>query len=257
MKTKESLLQNFREVLVDLKEFLNYQKNIGNKGFHLSSLGTDKATLYQTIGMDSSDTRACEERLTTLKAIRNQLTTCERCKLHFERRNIVMGQGNENAKLFFVGEAPGRDEDIKGEPFVGKAGQLLTRIINAINLTREDVYISNIIKCRPPGNRNPEPDEIAACKPFLVKQIQAIKPEIICTLGTFATQTLLEEDKKISELRGRFHHYDGIKLLPTYHPAFLLRNPNFKRHVWEDMQMIQKEYLLLTSNSNNMYTHDF
>jgi DNA polymerase len=248
MKTKESLLQDFREILVDLKEFLNYQKNIGMEGFHFSSGVIDKATLYQTIEMDGSDTRACEERLTTLKAIRNQLTGCKRCKLHLERRNIVVGEGKENAKLFFVGEAPGRDEDIKGEPFVGKAGQLLTRIINAINLAREDVYISNIIKCRPPGNRNPEPDEIAACKPFLIEQIQVIKPEVICTLGTCATQTLLGTDEKISELRGRLHHYDGIKLIPTYHPAFLLRNPNFRRHVWEDMQMIQKEYLLLTSN---------
>ncbi|MDY6855362.1 MAG: uracil-DNA glycosylase [Thermodesulfobacteriota bacterium] len=256
MQNKETLVQDFREVLTDLKEFLYYQKDIGNKGFYLSSFKRDNANLYETIKKDGPDTSICEERGKTLQAIRKKLTDCKRCKLHFKRRNIVIGEGNEKAKLFFVGEAPGRDEDIKGKPFVGKAGQLLTRIINAIDLSREDVFISNIIKCRPPGNRNPEPDEIAACKPFLIKQIQVIKPHIICALGTFAAQTLLGTDEKISELRGRFHHYNGIKLIPTYHPAFLLRNKDFKRHVWKDMQMVQKEYALLTSHSNTKYTDD-
>ena len=144
-----------------------------------------------------------------------------------------------------MGEAPGRDEDLQGEPFVGQAGQLLTKIIQAIQLRREEVYIANIIKCRPPENRNPEPDEIAACEPFLIKQLQVIRPRLICALGAFAAQTLLKTEEKISSLRGRFHEYQGIPLMPTYHPAFLLRNPNRKREVWEDMKKIKREYAKL------------
>ena len=141
-----------------------------------------------------------------------------------------------------MGEGPGEDEDRQGEPFVGRAGQLLTRIIQSINLTREEVYIANIIKCRPPGNRNPEPDEIKACEPFLGKQLEAIRPRIICALGTFAAQTLLETDEKISRLRGRFFPYRNARLIATFHPSFLLRNPERKREVWEDMKLIREEY---------------
>jgi DNA polymerase len=146
------------------------------------------------------------------------------------------------AKLVFVGEGPGFDEDQKGEPFVGAAGQLLTKIVAAINLSREQVYICNIIKCRPPGNRNPESDEIESCLPFLERQIAAIQPDFICALGKFAAQTLLKSDVPISRLRGRFYDHNGIKVLPTYHPAYLLRNPEKKREVWQDMQMLMKEY---------------
>jgi DNA polymerase len=149
--------------------------------------------------------------------------------------------------LIFVGEAPGREEDLQGEPFVGQAGQLLTKIIQAIQLRREEVYIANIIKCRPPENRNPEPDEISACEPFLIKQLQVIRPRLICALGAFAAQSLLKTEEKISSLRGRFHEYQGIPLMPTYHPAFLLRNPNRKREVWEDMKKIKREYAKLGS----------
>jgi DNA polymerase len=141
-----------------------------------------------------------------------------------------------------VGEGPGGEEDIQGKPFVGRAGQLLTRIINSINLTREEVYIANIIKCRPPQNRNPEPDEIKACEPFLIKQLDVIQPKIICALGTFAAQTLLATDEKISRLRGRFIDYRNSKFMATFHPAYLLRNPQKKREVWEDMKMIRQEY---------------
>jgi DNA polymerase len=141
-----------------------------------------------------------------------------------------------------VGEAPGADEDEQGEPFVGRAGQLLTRIIEAMKLTREQVYICNIIKCRPPGNRNPEPDETASCEPFLIGQLQAIKPKLICALGNFATQILLRTKEPISKLRGRFHSYQGIPVLPTFHPAYLLRNPYEKKTVWEDMKLLQREY---------------
>jgi uracil-DNA glycosylase family 4 len=178
----------------------------------------------------------------TLEEVREELGDCRRCKLHSTRTNIVFGTGNPRARLVFVGEGPGRDEDLQGKPFVGLAGQLLTKIIQAIQLTREEVYIANIIKCRPPGNRNPEPDEIRTCEPFLIKQLEAIRPKLICALGTFAAQTLLKTEEKISLLRGRFHQYQGISLMPTYHPAFLLRNSNFKRDVWEDMKKIKKEY---------------
>ena len=177
-----------------------------------------------------------------LQNIRQELGECTRCKLHRQRTHIVFGTGNPEARLVFVGEGPGEDEDRQGEPFVGRAGQLLTRIINSINLTREEVYIANIIKCRPPGNRNPEPDEIKACEPFLIKQLEAIQPKIICALGTFAAQTLLETDEKISRLRGRFFPYRNARLIATFHPAFLLRNSERKRDVWEDMKMIREEY---------------
>jgi len=141
----------------------------------------------------------------------------------------------------FAGEAPGRDEDLQGEPFVGRAGQLLTRIIEAIGMKRQDVYIANVIKCRPPNNRNPEEDEIARCEPYLIRQIALVKPRLIVALGTFAAQTLLKTKLPISQLRGRFHIYQGVQLMPTFHPAFLLRNPERKRAVWEDMQMVQRE----------------
>jgi DNA polymerase len=177
-----------------------------------------------------------------LKQVRKNLGDCTRCKLHPHRKNIVFGTGNPEAKLVFIGEGPGGDEDIQGKPFVGRAGQLLTKIINSINLTREEVYIANIIKCRPPQNRNPEPDEIKACEPFLIQQLEVIQPKIICALGTFAAQTLLETDERISRLRGRFISYRGSKLIATFHPAYLLRNPHKKRDVWEDMKMIRKEY---------------
>jgi DNA polymerase len=150
----------------------------------------------------------------------------------------VFGEGNERASLMFIGEGPGYDEDVQGRPFVGKAGQLLTRILQSINLSREEVYIANIIKCRPPQNRNPEPDEIQSCNPFLMKQITVIQPQIICALGTFSAQTLLKTDTKITALRGRLFDLEGIKIIPTYHPAFLLRNPERKREVWEDMKKI-------------------
>lgn len=178
----------------------------------------------------------------TLENVRADLGDCERCQLASGRKNIVFGEGNPRAKLVFVGEGPGYEEDQQGLPFVGPAGQLLTRIIEAIKLNRNQVYICNVIKCRPPGNRNPQPDEINTCFPFLERQIAAIKPDFIVALGTFAAQTLLGTPTPISRLRGRFHDYQGIKVLPTYHPAYLLRNPDKKRDVWEDMKMLIKEY---------------
>lgn len=177
----------------------------------------------------------------TLQEIRDEIGDCRRCKLCSTRKNIVFGTGSPTAQLMFVGEAPGADEDAQGQPFVGRAGQLLTKMIQAMGLSREAVYIANIIKCRPPENRNPQPDEIAACSPFLLKQIESIRPRIICALGTFSAQTLLETQQKISALRGKFHDYHGVKVLPTFHPAYLLRNPNEKKSVWEDLKKIMEE----------------
>ena len=176
----------------------------------------------------------------SLAGVREELGDCTRCPLHRTRRNLVFGEGSPGAKLVFVGEAPGEEEDKQGRPFVGRAGQLLTKIISAMGLAREDVYICNILKCRPPGNRNPKEDEIATCEPFLVKQLEAINPEIICALGTFAAKTLLRTEAPISSIRGKFHDYHGRKLMPTYHPAYLLRNPDAKKLVWEDVQKIMK-----------------
>ena len=178
----------------------------------------------------------------TLDIVREDLGDCHRCRLAKGRRNIVFGTGSSAAALVFVGEGPGYEEDRQGEPFVGAAGKLLTKIIEAINLTRPQVYICNIVKCRPPKNRNPEPDEIKACLPFLERQLKAIKPKSICALGSVAARTLLETSDPISRLRGRFHVYKGIRLMPTYHPAFLLRNPEKKRDVWEDMKILMAEF---------------
>ena len=176
----------------------------------------------------------------TLQQLRDNIGDCRRCELSQGRSHIVFGVGNPDADLVFVGEAPGRDEDIKGEPFVGKAGQLLTRIISAMGLTRDDVYICNVIKCRPPDNRDPLLAEIEMCEPFLKEQLRIIKPRAICALGSFASQTLLKSEMKISRLRGQFHDYYGIPLMPTYHPSYLLRNENAKRDVWEDIKMVME-----------------
>jgi uracil-DNA glycosylase len=177
-----------------------------------------------------------------LQVVRDELGDCQRCKLAPKRTNLVWGVGNPEAALVFVGEAPGADEDRTGEPFVGAAGQLLTKMIEAMGLTRQDVYICNILKCRPPGNRNPEPDEILQCEPFLKKQLAAIRPRMIVALGKFAAQCLLRSDAPISRLRGSWREYEGIPLMPTYHPAFLLRTPSAKRDVWNDLQQVMSRF---------------
>jgi DNA polymerase len=218
-----------------LRIYLEEEKSSGFEGWPLPPQKENKS-------LPASPSKPKPVQAVTLADVRAELGDCSRCKLHSKRTHIVFGTGNPKAKLVFVGEGPGRDEDLQGEPFVGQAGKLLTRIIEAIQLTREEVYIANIIKCRPPENRNPEPDEIASCEPFLIKQLEVIQPKLICALGTFAAQTLLKSTEKISALRGRFHSYQGILLMPTYHPAFLLRNPNFKRDVWEDVKKIKAEY---------------
>jgi len=228
----DSFTRRLAEIAEDFKGYLQYMKGLGYAGVPLSE------NSRRILDTQYTATKPPE----TLEMIRGDLGACQKCRLHKARKHIVFGAGNPRAKLVFVGEAPGYEEDVKGQPFVGKAGQLLTRILRAIELTREDVYICNIIKCHPPGNRNPEPDEIAACIPYLRRQLKVIGPGLICALGAFAAQTLLVTDTPISKLRGRFHLYENIPLLPTYHPAYLLRNPGRKRDVWEDMQKLQEAY---------------
>jgi uracil-DNA glycosylase len=176
----------------------------------------------------------------TLDEVRRELGDCKRCKLCTGRTQIVFGTGNPRAELVFVGEGPGADEDAQGIPFVGKAGELLTKMIEAMKYSRDDVYICNVVKCRPPGNRNPEPDEISACEPFLKAQLAAIRPKVIVALGKFAAQTLLHDDTVISRMRGQWRSYEGIPLMPTFHPAYLLRTPGDKKLVWADLQEVMK-----------------
>jgi uracil-DNA glycosylase len=176
----------------------------------------------------------------TLDQIRRELGDCRRCKLCSGRKNIVFGSGNPRAELVFVGEGPGADEDVQGVPFVGAAGQLLTKMIEAMGYNRDQVYICNVVKCRPPNNRNPEPDEVAACEPFLRAQLQAVRPKAIVALGKFAAQTLLRDSTPITRMRGQWREYEGIKLMPTFHPAYLLRQPAEKKKAWEDLQQVMK-----------------
>ena len=220
-----------------LAEHLRFAKELGVAG-----VSRDPAWRKKDMGSlpceDDSSKKTPE--VFSLTEIRADIGDCTRCKLHrLGRRQIVFGVGNPDADLMFVGEAPGRDEDEQGIPFVGRAGQLLTKIIEAIGLQREDVYIANVIKCRPPENRNPEQDEVDTCEPFLFQQIDTIKPKVIVALGTFAARALLRTLDPISRLRGRVYGYRGATLVPTFHPAYLLRNPSSKREVWEDMKLVK------------------
>jgi len=215
----------------------NLQQSLINHLEFYSELGVT----HLQIEKKSADSRIENQLNTTVNLVnvQKELGDCTRCKLHTTRKNIVFGVGNSDANLMFVGEAPGHDEDVQGEPFVGRAGQLLTKIIQAIEFEREDVYIANILKCRPPNNRNPEPDEIEVCEPFLFKQIEAIKPRILVALGKYAAQTLLQTKEPISRIRGRYFDYRGLLLMPTFHPSYLLRSPSAKRFVWADMQKVR------------------
>ncbi|MDP8218513.1 MAG: uracil-DNA glycosylase [Candidatus Theseobacter exili] len=181
----------------------------------------------------------------TLERLREEVNNCNKCILSETRTNVVFGEGNNSPDVVFIGEAPGRDEDSQGKPFVGRAGQLLTKIIQAMGFNREDVYIANILKCRPPDNRNPLPNEIKLCEPYLIHQLEILRPRVIIALGTFAAQTLLKTEEPIGKLRGKMHFYHQIPLMPTYHPAFLLRSPGKKRDVWQDI----KQVMVLLSSS--------
>ncbi len=178
---------------------------------------------------------------TDLGGLRSEIGDCKRCRLSAARTQLVFGSGNPDARIVFVGEGPGRDEDRQGLPFVGRAGELLTDIIQkGMKIDRSEVYICNVVKCRPPDNRNPEPEEVDACSPFLIRQIELVQPEVIVALGKFAAQTLLQTTTPITRLRGRWHEYRGVPLMPTFHPAHLLRNPAFKREVWEDIKQVMQ-----------------
>jgi uracil-DNA glycosylase family 4 len=193
------------------------------------------------VGVPRAASRVSEDGLSDLQGLRDWIGDCQRCKLAGGRKTIVFGQGHPQAQLMFVGEAPGADEDEQGLAFVGRAGQLLTDIIEkGLKIPRKDVFIANVLKCRPPQNRNPEPDEILSCQPFLEKQIALIRPKVLVGLGKFAAQWLFKSMEPISRLRGRVGDYDGIKVVPTFHPAYLLRNPGAKKDVWEDMKVVRR-----------------
>jgi len=205
---------------------------------HLRRLLSDGMTHLSGLSETSFVVLSPQTRTILLHKHAQSLAQCTRCPLSHKRQNIVFGEGNGAAELMFIGEGPGEVEDKTGRPFVGPAGELLDKIIGAMNLTRSEVYISNIVKCRPPGNRDPEPEEIAACLPFLKRQIEIINPKIIVTLGAPATHTILQNTSPISRLRGRFARYRGIPVMPTYHPSYLLRNPASKRETWADMRKV-------------------
>ena len=237
------MAQSFKEVAASsLREYLLALQESGLDG--LPDAVVSKAA-QRPVALPSAMAEAGatphDQKHESLEKIRKSLGDCQHCKLAKGRTNLVFGAGNPQARLVFVGEGPGRDEDLQGEPFVGEAGQVLNRIITAMGLKREEVYICNVIKCRPPGNRDPEADEIAACAPFLLRQLQSVHPEVIVALGRFATQTLLGTKEAISKLRGKFHDYHGVPVMPTYHPSYLLRNradagPFWE--VWEDMAQV-------------------
>ena len=246
----------------DLAAHLDYMRELGVQGVSRAAewrtrvepppSAADLPPTGETDDMPSDDVLAAMPADTSpaaalapadaLAALRQAIgPACTRCKLHtLGRRQVVFGVGNPQARLMFVGEAPGEDEDKQGEPFVGRAGQLLTKIIEAIGMTREQVYIANVIKCRPPGNRNPEPDEVGTCEPFLFEQLGIIQPRIVVALGKFAAQSLLRTTEPITKLRGRVFEWRGASLIPTFHPAYLLRNPPAKREVWEDMKKVRE-----------------
>jgi uracil-DNA glycosylase family 4 len=244
----DDVQREFLDIAVQLRAHLEYRRALGMSFVEMpSSTGprqaaprASKATPVKIASPSGEEVFAAQPG--GLDAVRAELGECTRCKLHKGRKNIVFGEGNPNAALVFVGEGPGQEEDVQGRPFVGAAGQLLTDIIvKGMQLKREDVYICNIVKCRPPGNRNPEPDEVEACEPFLIKQLRAINPKIIIGLGNVAVKTLLKTKEGITALRGNWKSYQGIPLMPTFHPAYLLRTPSDKKLVWDDIKKVIAE----------------
>ena len=225
-----------RTMYASVREYLSELAESGVDGLPVEEQGQGSRVKGQDAGTSPALTAA-----RSLAELRELIGDCRRCGLSASRTNLVFGEGNQQARLVFVGEAPGADEDRQGQPFVGEAGGILTRLIEAMGLRRDQVYICNVLKCRPPANRNPHRDEITTCAPFLQQQLQLIKPEVIVALGTFAAQTLLENKEAISRLRGQFHHWHGIPLMPTFHPAFLLHHKEQKQHywdVWHDMTLV-------------------
>lgn len=218
------------DIIESVKSLIELEKGLGVDRYYSSRPDNEvKATLEK------------ESRESALEALEMEVLSCKMCGLCTGRNNVVFGTGNPNTKLMFIGEGPGYEEDIQGLPFVGRAGQLLTKIIEAMGLKRRDVYITNVVKCRPPQNRNPLPTEVLACEEHLIRQIDIIKPKMICALGKISAQTLLKTQEPISKLRGKFYTYRGIRLMPTFHPAYLLRNPDDKKLVWHDAKKIMVE----------------
>lgn len=225
--------QALNKIIKDVKNYVDLEKETGLDELMLKGILKHKTRPV-------SDTEfPPQDKAKALEELESNARLCRECGLFASRRNLVFGQGSPDASLLFAGEAPGMEEDIRGEPFVGRAGTLLTKIIEAIGLKREEVYIANCLKCRPPQNRDPFPSEIIACREFLLKQIEIIRPKVICCLGKFSAQTLLMSEEPITRLRGRFYEFEGIMLMPTFHPAYLLRNPNEKKLAWEDMKKIR------------------
>ena len=225
----EQLINEIRQTLASARSQFEF----------LADLGIESQTTGLPAGPDKqTGIRTNADSQESLDDIRADLGDCHRCDLALSRAQIVYGVGNPNARLLIVGEAPGREEDLKGEPFVGEAGQLLDRILLAMGMQREDVYLCNVLKCHPPNNRDPRPEEMATCEAFLVRQVAAIQPQVIISLGRFAVQRLLKNKEQLSHLRGQWQQFQGIPLMPTYHPAYLLRNPEKKRDVWEDMKEV-------------------
>ncbi len=253
MEERESI--GLKDVAADVRALLEYAATLGMKEVPIADLpASARREPSEARGIAASEKRTvaqepvvAEEQLTpadkakAMAALREEMGDCRRCKLYKGRTHLVFGEGNPDARLMFVGEGPGQDEDLQGRPFVGAAGQLLTKIIEAMGLKREDVYIANIVKSRPPNNRNPEPDEVAACIPFLHRQIEIVAPDVIVCLGSVAMQNLLGTEEKITRMRGHFKDWRGIPVMPTYHPAFLLRNAAMKKPVWEDMKKVMEK----------------
>jgi len=233
-------VSDLSEAIADLRERARYYATLTELGVPPRRAEAVAAVASAAPTLAAAPAAAEAETAAVLKAVRETVGDCQRCKLASGRRNIVFGQGNPNARLMFIGEAPGAEEDAQGLAFVGRAGQLLTDIIEkGLKIPRKDVFIANVLMCRPPENRNPEPDEILSCQPFLEEKIDAIRPTVLVGLGKFAGQWLLKTAEPISPVRGRVGDYKGIKVVPTYHPAFLLRNPGAKKDVWEDMKVVR------------------
>lgn len=226
-----------KDVLTDVRALLEYQATLGLtevpilKGASPASASSSASPTTSSLVDPAAAARA-------LEALRAEIGDCQRCRLGKGRTKLAFGVGNPCAEVMFIGEGPGRDEDLQGEPFVGAAGQLLTKIIQAMGFRRDEVYIANIVKCRPPNNRNPEADEAATCMPFLIRQVEIVRPKVIVCLGSVAVQNLLATDRKITSIRGRWQEWRGVPVMPTYHPAFLLRNAAMKKPVWEDMRQV-------------------
>jgi uracil-DNA glycosylase len=236
------------EAQTELTARVNYYRDMGIYDFYRRPVATEangsseeaEVTSPPTLATESSTQPVIRDKAEALKAIREDLGDCTRCRLHKGRTNLVFGVGNVDAEIMFVGEGPGADEDAQGEPFVGRAGQLLNSMIAAMGIRRQEVYIANIVKCRPPGNRAPERDECDTCSPFLMRQIAVIQPKVIVALGAVAAKNLLAVNDSMANLRGRWYDFRGSRLIVTYHPAFLLRDPQQKKEAWKDLQMVMK-----------------